>query len=152
MSKAYIITIVDHGDSCDGKARVIGVYFDREKALRELRADIDYYKEMNSTYTEGDLSVMDDDGNGCEWNMEERDIFIPLTPFQVTNLNLLAMQIAKGEEDFSSYEDIMSDEETDYLITTLEQTYKVFVLPDGSVAHGQEEREKWIAEHGEEGK
>lgn len=150
MSKAYILTAVDHGETCDGKARTLGVFFDRNAAQKALNEDMDYYKAMHPTYTEGELAVTDEDGNGCEWNIEDKDILIPLTPLQITNLNLLASQIAKGEDDFFSYEDTLSDEETAYLLDNLEWTYKVLVLPKEGIQLTGAEREKWIAEHGKE--
>ena len=124
MSKAYILTAVDYGDTCDGKARTIGVFFDRDEAQKVLNADIEDYAAMHPTYTEGKLAVTDENGNGCEWNIEEVDIRIPLTPMQVSNLNLLALNIANNPKSFADYENL-SDEERAYLVDTLKRTYHI---------------------------
>lgn len=125
MSKAYVVTAVDYGETVDGKARTLGVFFDREEAQKRLDEDMEYYKAMHPTYKEGELAVTDDDGNGCEWNVEDIDIRIPLTPLQFTELNLIAQQIADGEEGFASIKDSLSDEEVAYLKDNLKTTYNI---------------------------
>ena len=79
---------------------------------------------MHPTYTEGKLAVTDEDGNGCEWNIEEVDIRIPLTPMQVSSLNLLALNIAGNPKSFADFENL-SDEERAYLVDTLKKTYHI---------------------------
>ena len=130
MRKVYIITAVDHGDTCDGKARTLGVFFDRNEALKVLQADIEDYKAMHPTYGEGKLSVTDEDGNGCEWNIEEADIRLPLTPMQIVNLNGFAQAISLNPKSYADYEDL-SDEERAYLIDNLKHTYGIDVTNGG---------------------
>lgn len=149
MSKAYILTVVDYGETCDGKARTLGVYFDRKEAQRTLDADIDDYKAMHPTYTESELAVTDEDGNGREWNIEEKDIIIPLTPLQVSNLNGIAESIATNENDsYFSYIDSLSDEEDEYLLDGLARRGIAIDKENELEMRGEEARE-WLANHGE---
>ena len=125
MSKAYIVTAVDYGETCNGKARTIGVFFDKKEAERTLAADIDYYKAMHPTYKEGKLAVTDDDGNGCEWNLEDVEVNIPLTTLQICGigLNEIGSEIQSGDSTFEEYKDMLSDEEERYLRDWLKRAH-----------------------------
>ena len=129
MSKAYVLTAVDYGDNVDGKARTLGVFFDRKAAEAAKVADIRGYRKgiakEPTAYNEGKGWCYHDDHTGCEWNIEEVDVSLPLTNIQVTQLNLLAQQIANGEEGFASIEDSLFDEEREYLKDTLKGTYHI---------------------------
>jgi len=87
MRKIWIATYVDHGDTCDGKARVLDVCKTKEEAQAVVRNDIkhwaderagmpivvDFYK-MSAKY---DWKTLDDaDADGCEWNISEHDLEI----------------------------------------------------------------------------
>ena len=119
MSKAYIVTAVDYGDSADGKARTIGVFFDKKKAEEELAKDMDTYKEFRKTerrdIIERHWAIWHDDHHGCEWNIEDKEVEIPLTSLQTTTLNGIGMDIQKGEEGWYDVRDSLSDEEAAYL-------------------------------------
>lgn len=75
----YIVTYVDYGDSVDGRPRRLGVFDTREKAIKELKADMKTYaKSLDSEEV-----FMDYDGwgvwadeemkfqLGCAWNITE---------------------------------------------------------------------------------
>ena len=128
MSKAYIVTAVDYGDSVDGKARTIGVFFDKKKAEEELAKDMDTYKGFFKTerrdIIERHWAIWHDDRHGCEWNIEDKEIRIPLTPLQFTELNGIAYKIRCGEYGLDEFEDL-SDEETEYIKYTLKTTYHI---------------------------
>lgn len=128
MSKAYIVTAVDYGDSVDGKARTIGVFFDRKTAEAAKVADIRGYRKgiakEPTAYNEGKGWCYHDDHTGCEWNIEEVNIPLPLTPLQFTELNGIAYKISSGEYGLDEFEDL-SDEETEYLKYTLKTTYHI---------------------------
>lgn len=148
MSKVYIVTAVDYGDSVDGKARTIGVSFDRDEEQKVLDGDMDYYKCMHPTYKEGRLAVTDDDGNGCEWNIESMDVRIPLTPLQFTNLNGIAESIETNANDsYFSYADSLSEEEDEYLLSNLANRGIAIDKVNEVEMRGEEARE-WLAKHG----
>lgn len=150
MSKAYILTAVDYGDSVDGKARTIGVFFNRDEAQKVLNDDMDYYKAMHPTYKEGELAVTDDDGNGCEWNIESMDVRIPLTPLQFTNLNGIAESIETNANDsYFSYADSLSEEEDGYLLSALANR-GIAIDKENEVEMRGEEAREWLAKHGKE--
>ena len=75
----YVVTYVEYGDSVDGRARCLGVFDTREKAIKELKLDM-------KTYANSDPEAevfMDYDGwavwadekskwqSGCAWNISE---------------------------------------------------------------------------------
>lgn len=168
MSKAYVITAVDHGETCSGKARTLGVFFDRNEAQKKLDEDMDYYKAMHPTYTEGELAVTDEDGNGCEWNIEGIEVKPPkgevpkervktlddikkvnlarlaieelkLTNLQVCALNGIAHDIAHNNDDYDSYCGLLAKEEDRYLRAVLQRTRGITV-EDTETADGEEAR------------
>lgn len=126
MSKAYIVTAVDYGETVDGKARTIGVFFDREKAQAALDADmdgyIDRYKKDGIEVKEEDLAVWHDDNHGCEWNVEDVDVTIPLSIMQITTIHEIAAQVNDGLSSVAEA-DYLTEEEMNYLKYTLENTY-----------------------------
>lgn len=151
MSKAYIVTAVDYGDSVDGKARTIGVFFDRDEAQKALNADMDTYKghfeSLGQKVTEDDLAVWHGEHHGCEWNVEEKDIRIPLTPLQFTNLNGIAESIETNANDsYFSYADSLSKEEDEYLLKSLANR-GIAIDKEKEVEMRGEEARAWIAKH-----
>ena len=87
--KKYIVTAVDHGENCDGKARVLEICDTKEEAMAFVRADIEYWVDDRAA----DSVVVDFDkmcahytydmSRGCEWNIECRDIVSALTEKQI---------------------------------------------------------------------
>lgn len=81
--KRWIVTYVDLGETCDGKARVLTVCSTKEEAQNEVRADIEKWADdragmpiivdfdkMSAKY---DWKTLDN-ADGCEWNIEEVEI------------------------------------------------------------------------------
>lgn len=124
MSKAYIVTAVNYGKDCNGAAVTLGVFFDKKKAEATLAASMDsFLKAAGKNYYEDELAIREKDGNnGCVWNIEDKEVEIPLTPLQITELNGLAYKIDGGDFWLDELEDL-SDEEMDYLKYTLKTTY-----------------------------
>lgn len=151
MSKVYIVTAVDYGDSVDGKARTIGVFFDRDEAKKALNEDINTYKGHYETLLYADdLAVWLDEHQGCEWNVEDKEIEIPLTPLQFTNLNGIAESIEKNANDsYFSYEDSLSKEEDEYLLSSLAER-GIAIDKEKEVELREEEARAWLATHGKE--
>lgn len=126
MSKAYVVTAVDYGETVDGKARTIGVFFDREKAQAALDADMDGYiessKKSGMICEEYELAVWHDDDHGCEWNVEDVDVAIPLSIMQITTIHEIAAEVNNGLSSVAEA-DYLTEEEMNYLKYTLENTY-----------------------------
>lgn len=78
--KRWIVTCVDCGETCDGKARTLGVFKEREEARAFVRNDIERWADDHAGEgIEVDFDKMSatydyDTGNGCEWNIEEVEI------------------------------------------------------------------------------
>lgn len=76
MMKKYVVTYVDTAETCDGKARVMGIYDSMETAREKVREDMGHYLDSNDgkgfeAYWDK-MSVWNGDGTcGCEWNIEE---------------------------------------------------------------------------------
>lgn len=79
MKKLWIATYVDHGETCDGKARVLKACATKEEAQNEIRADIEKWADDRAgENVEIDFDKMSasyrDRDEGCEWNIEEVEI------------------------------------------------------------------------------
>jgi hypothetical protein len=77
--KTYIITAVDSGDTCDGKARVLKACATYEAAREFVKQDIKQYITNANGYPlkvdwEKLSACAEDNTFGCEWNIEELDI------------------------------------------------------------------------------
>lgn len=81
--KLWIVTVVDHGETCDGKARVLSVCSTKDEAKAYVKADIENWADeragmpivvdfdkMSAKY---DWKTLDDT-DGCEWNIEEIEV------------------------------------------------------------------------------
>lgn len=83
MNKRWIVTAVDHGETCDGKARVLKVCNTKEEAEAYVHADIESWAdERDGEGIEVDFDKMSahyeyNPDNGCEWNIEEVELPIP---------------------------------------------------------------------------
>ena len=72
----YIATYVETSDTCDGKARVLGVYNSAEMACEEVRADMERYIKFNDhenfeVYWDKMIAWNEAGTVGCEWNIEK---------------------------------------------------------------------------------
>lgn len=83
MIKRFVATAVDTGDTCDGKARVIGTFKTREEAKNYVTEDIkEWVDDRAGDAVEVDFDKMTahyvddkwDTDTGCEWNIEEVEI------------------------------------------------------------------------------
>lgn len=87
MSKVFVATYVDVGETCDGKARVLGIYRTKAEALEAVKDDMENWQSANDEDFEGEengvtatidvdrMSGSLNDGEaGCEWNVEEADL------------------------------------------------------------------------------
>ena len=78
--KRFIVTAVDYGETCDGKARVLAVCNTREEVKAFVQAVIEeWVDERAGECVEVDFDKMSayyayNNDNGCEWNIEEVDI------------------------------------------------------------------------------
>lgn len=150
MSKMYIATAVDTGDTCDGRARVLAAGFDRSAVESEVNLDIANIKEWlvntNKPFKEGVWTIDTDDGTmGFIWNVEEVEVEIPLSPLQIVELNRIAEDIRAGKGDYFD-EDNLTAEEDAYLRKMLDMA-GVLVLKDEGLVLTGELREKWLKEH-----
>lgn len=74
--KLYAVNYVEYGDSCDGKARTIGIFTNEDEAKGIVKIDIDVYVKSNQG---NDWSVdydkmcawCDDSDVRCEWNIDK---------------------------------------------------------------------------------
>lgn len=78
--KLWIVTAVDHGETCDGKARTLETCKSKEEAKAFVRADIEKWADDRATediYVDFDAMAAGYNCNaaeGCEWNIEERTL------------------------------------------------------------------------------
>lgn len=75
--KLWIVTAVDHGETCDGKARVLETCKSKEEAEAFVRADIEKWADDRAgDNVEVDFDKMSgryvdfDRDDYCEWNIE----------------------------------------------------------------------------------
>ena len=83
--KMYIATTVDTGDTCDGRARTLGVYLTRKDAKDAVKKDMggimDHLVAQGKAYIQGSMSIETADGDmGFLWNIEEKEMKIPEQP------------------------------------------------------------------------
>jgi len=77
MSKLYVVIYTDFGDSCDGFARISGIFKTKEEAKKEMERDIfTYDKEGNyeRTIDQDDRVLLGDEQNGCQWQVLELEV------------------------------------------------------------------------------
>lgn len=81
-AKLWVSTYVDYGPTCDGKARILGIDKTKEEAEARVRNDIEaWIDDRASEGVEADFDKMAawydyDTDDGCEWNIEERELEI----------------------------------------------------------------------------
>ncbi len=77
--KKWIVTAVNKGETCDGKARVLKVCDSKDEAKQFIKDDIlDSISSYDSEDYDYDFDKMyayvKDSDIGCEWNLEEVEI------------------------------------------------------------------------------
>lgn len=98
----WIVTCVDVGDTCDGKSRVLKVCSTKKEAKQYIEDDMNDYV-FNGTKCVIDpvnMSVWQDNNNGCEWNLEE---------ITITSKNIISEEQIKSSEKILMDADIEED-------------------------------------------
>ena len=80
-------------------------------------------------------------------NLQAMAIGLNLTNLQIVALNEMGENIKKGDEDYFSVEDSLSEQEDEYLRAWL-NTEGRLVLKDEGVEMRGATAEKWLKEHG----
>lgn len=77
MTKFYAVIYTEHGDTCDGFARVLGTYKTKDKAKEELERDLFTY-DYQGKYDRDDVSdsqvILGNDQDGCQWQILELEV------------------------------------------------------------------------------
>lgn len=77
MTKKYVVIYTDFGDTCDGFARVSGVFDTKNDAKQDIERDIfTYDKEgrYERTIDADDRVLLGDECNGCQWQILEVEV------------------------------------------------------------------------------
>ena len=77
MTKHYVVIYTDFGDTCDGFARVSGVFDTKNDAKQDIERDIfTYDKEgrYERTIDAEDRVLLGDEYNGCQWQILEVEV------------------------------------------------------------------------------
>ena len=77
MTKKYIVIYTDFGDTCDGFARVSGVFDTKDDAKRDIERDIfTYDKEgrYERTIDADDRVLLGSEQDGCQWQILEVEV------------------------------------------------------------------------------
>ena len=80
-------------------------------------------------------------------NLQTMAIGLNLTNLQIVALNEMGENIKKGDEDYFSVEDSLSEQEDEYLRAWLNNE-GILVLKDEGVEMRGATAEKWLKEHG----
>lgn len=77
----YIVIYTDFGDTCDGLARVSGVFNTRDYAYKDMRADVELYLKENHNNPNAEVTeendnyiLVGDEQDGCQWQILEIEI------------------------------------------------------------------------------
>ena len=79
MNKIYVVTAVDVGDSCDGHARVLGAFKNKDDAKNYVRNDMeDMCDQLANTGIRVDFDKMkivnDGEYTVCCWSINEVEV------------------------------------------------------------------------------
>lgn len=74
--KLWCATVVDSGDTCDGRARTIGLFKSEASARAAVAEDIRQYAERIGAVPDfGEMCVVDEDADAVSlWNVEETEV------------------------------------------------------------------------------
>ena len=73
----WVVTAVDIGDSCDGKARVLKICRNKEEAVKYMHDDMTDYDNSHNcvlNYSKNCAWTDFSETNGCIWNLEKINI------------------------------------------------------------------------------
>jgi len=79
MNKVWIVAAVDVGDSCDGKARILGAFKTEEDAKTYVRNDMedtaDYLANTGIQVDFDEMTIVkEDDDVVCQWTISDVEI------------------------------------------------------------------------------
>ena len=79
--RKFILIYTDFGDTCDGLARVSGVFNSQDEAYAEMRADVELYLQENHNNPNAEVTeendkyiLVGDDQDGCQWQILEVEV------------------------------------------------------------------------------
>ncbi len=72
----YVLIYTDFGDTCDGLARVSGIFNTQIDAVNEMKLDVNHYLNHNPNLAVTDQQVpnwllVGNEDNGCQWQILE---------------------------------------------------------------------------------
>ena len=82
----FVAMYVDYGESCDGKARVLGIYPTLDVAIEEVKADMSTWiaaaeedlniprESIKVDFDEMTACLPGAGDAGCEWSIEEQEL------------------------------------------------------------------------------
>jgi hypothetical protein len=76
-SKKFVLIYTDYGDTCDGLARVSGVFNTFREAQIEMDRDVEQYKvdcQYPEEASDDNYFVLGDTYGGCQWQILEMEI------------------------------------------------------------------------------
>lgn len=76
-SKKFVLIYTDYGDTCDGLARVSGVFNTFREAQIEMNRDVEQYKvdcQYPEEASDDNYIVLGDTYGGCQWQILEMEI------------------------------------------------------------------------------
>jgi hypothetical protein len=76
-SKKFVLIYTDYGDTCDGLARVSGVFNTFREAQIEMNRDVEQYKvdcQYPEEASDDNYIVLGDTFGGCQWQILEMEI------------------------------------------------------------------------------
>lgn len=76
-SKKFVLIYTDYGDTCDGLARVSGVFSTFREAQIEMDRDVNQYKvdcQYPEEASDDNYIVLGDTYGGCQWQILEMEV------------------------------------------------------------------------------
>lgn len=81
MTTKYILIYTDFGDTCDGLARIEGIYNSQDEAYEEMHADVELYLQENHNNPNAEVTeendkyiLVGDNQDGCQWQILETEV------------------------------------------------------------------------------
>lgn len=76
-SKRFVLIYTDYGDTCDGLARVSGVFNTFREAQIEMDRDVEQYKvdcQYPEEASDDNYIILGDTYGGCQWQILEMEV------------------------------------------------------------------------------
>lgn len=77
MTTKYVVIYTDYGDTCDGLARVSGVFDTFREAQEDMNKDVEQYKvdcQYPEEASDDNYVVLGDTFGGCQWQILELEV------------------------------------------------------------------------------